>query len=345
MRLRVERRRRGVLPHWFDGGVLWATRGNRLVRSVDLGRSFEAVARLVTGPRRGIPRVRAVDRFLHVAPFVVVPTPHGVLAFSGAGASRWRPGAPAFAPLDSPVDFRPMRRGVCATAAGDVYVGEYRHNGGEVPTGPRDPVHIWRWDGATWSVAWRFPADTVRHVHAVIEHPEEAGRVLVCTGDTDAESVIWETRDGFETLRPWVQRGQASRTCDLVFQEGGVIWGIDSPLETSGICRLAAASSTPDRRRDTPGPIYYGGQNAAGHVFFGTSVEAGPAVTTDRVHLFASGDGGRTFHDVFSRRADASPQLSSILFPRGVAPGDAVVFSLRATWRWEGQLVVGRLGA
>lgn len=343
MHLEVARRCAGVLPHYFQDGVLWATRGNRLVRSRDLGTHFEEVARLVTCRRRWIPRVRAIDRFAHVSPFVVVPLADGAMSFSGRGVARWSQGSGDFAPVDGPVDFRPMRKGVCPARDGSVYVGEYRHNGGELRTAPREAVHVWRYDGSAWTVAWRFDVDTVRHVHAVVQHPEASDCFYVCTGDTDAESVIWVTRDGFETLTPWVQHGQVSRTCDLLFDESSVLWGVDSPLETSGICRLVGSETVPERLCDTPGPIYYGGQNEAGHLWFGTSVEAGPAVTTNRVHLYASTDGGGSFSDAWSRRGDASPQLSSLLFPRGVVPGDAVVLGLRATWRWEGHMVVGRL--
>lgn len=339
----VERRCAGVRPHYFEDGVLWATRGNRLVRSDDLGRSFTAVAQLVEGRKRFMARLRSVDRFTHVSPFVVVPTPDGAMAFSGSGTSLWRRGTDRFTPMDGPVDFRPLRRGVCPTPNGRVYVGEYRMNGGEHRTRPRDPVHIWCWDGAGWSVVWRFPEDTVRHVHAILPDSSGPDSFFVCTGDTDEESVIWRTSDGFATLTPWLSDGQTSRACDLVFTNDAVLWGIDSPLKTSGICRLNAGDTAPTRLRDVPGPVYYGGRNEAGHMWFGTSVEDGPSVTTNRVHLFASTDGGQAFHDAFSRRADSSPQLSVILFPRGVAPGDAVVFSLRATWRWEGQMVVGRL--
>ena len=343
--LTIERRCRGVLPHYFDQGVLWATRGNRLLRTDDLGLTFEPVARLGDGSVRVISRARSLDRFAHVSPFVVVPLADGALAFSGRTVSRWRRGTVSFVPLDSPIDFRPMRRGVCVTRDGGVYVGEYRDNGGEHPTTTRERVRIWHFDGASWTVAWVFPEGTVRHVHAIVADPSRAGSFFVCTGDTDAESVIWHTTDDFGSLTPWRSAGQQTRTCDLVFAHDAVLWGIDSPLETSGICRWTATNGVAERLCDTPGPVYYGGCNEAGHVWFGSSVEPGPAVTSDRVHLFASRDGARSFADVFSRRADRSPQLSCLLFPRGTAPGSAVVFSLRATWRWEGQMVVGRLGA
>jgi hypothetical protein len=345
MQMTIERRCRGVLPHYFEDGVLWATRGNHLVCSHDLGGSFVEVARLVDGAGRAFSRVRAIDRFAHITPFALVPFGDGAVAFAGRGLSRWHRGADRFQPLEGPIDFRPMRRGVCAATDGALYVGEYRDNGGEHRTSPRAAVHIWRFDGSHWTTAWRFPEDTVRHVHAVIEHPVRSGTFFVCTGDTDAESVIWITTDGFTTLTPWRTGGQQTRTCDLVFLDGSLVWGIDSPLETSGICRVDGLEGSVQRLCDTPGPIYYGARNEAGHLWFGTSVEPGPSVVTDRVHLYASTDGGRSFADVFSRRADRTPQLSSILFPRGTAPGSAVVFSLRATWRWEGQMVVGRLSA
>lgn len=343
MRLEVERRCRGVRPHYFEGRWLYATRGNRWVRTADLGRTFEPLARVHTDTRRLVARVRAVDRLLHASPFCVVPTPSGAMAFSGQGARLWRRGAAHFTALDGPVDFRPMRAGVGLAPDGSVLVGEYRDNGGEVPQRPRDPVHVWRWRDGVWSVAWRFRSGQVRHVHAVVAHPDLPDTFFVCTGDADAESVVWVTDDDFATLRPWLSAGQVSRTCSLELVGGRVVWGIDSPLETSGVCSAAFPDTAVVRHTDTEGPIYYSGRNAAGHVWFGVSVEPGPAVHTDRVQVVASVDGAQTFERVFSRRADPTPQLSCILSPRGISPENTVVFFLRATMRWDGQLVVARL--
>jgi len=342
MRLKVERLCKGVLPHVFVDGSLLATRGNELLRSTDLGASWCTVAQVYDrGDKRAVSsRLRPIDRFLHHSPFLVVPHDSGLLAFCRDGLRHLMVGASHFVPLASPIDFRPMRRGVCATSSGAVLVGEYRHNGGEARVQPRDPVHIHRWDGQDWDVAWTFPEDTVRHVHAIVEHPRRPGEVYVCTGDTDAESVIWRTTDGFETLTPWISEGQVSRACDLQFVDNDVLWGIDSPLKPSAICRFDGEVA---RLTETPGPVYFGGHNAAGEIWFGTSVEAGPSVKTDRVHVFASVDGGRTFHDCFQRTADKLPQLSVVHIPSGTVPDDHVVVYLRATWRWEGCMVVGRL--
>ena len=342
MRLKVERRCRHVLPHTFVDGALIATRGNHLIRSTDLGASWETVARIYdrTDARAVSSRLRPIDRFVHHSPFLVVPHPDGMLAFTGGGLRHLPAGASHFVALDSPVDYRPMRRGVCVTASGVVLVGDYRHNGGEERLVPRETVHIHRWDGAAWTTAWTFPEDTVRHVHAIVEHPARPGELYVCTGDTDAESVIWRTTDDFQTLTPWVTAGQVSRACDLHFVEDDLLWGVDSPLKPSAICRFDGELH---RLQETPGPVYFGGRNEAGAMWFGTSVEAGPSVTTDQIHLFASTDGARSFHDCFSRTADKLPQLSVVHVPTGVVPGDRVVIYLRATWRWEGCMVVGRL--
>jgi len=340
MRLKVDRLCKGVLPHVFVDGALLATRGNALVRSSDLGESWSTLARVYSDRRAVSAGIRSIDRFVHHSPSVVLPHDSGLLAFCRDGVRHLLTGASSFVALDSPIDFRPMRRGVCSASSGMVYVGEYRHNGGEERVAPRDPVHIHRWDGNRWDIAWTFPEDTVRHVHAIVEHPLRRGEVYVCTGDTDSESVIWRTTNAFATLTPWISEGQASRACDLQFVGDDLLWGIDSPLMPSAICRH---DGTLRRLEETPGPVYFGGRNEAGELWFGTSVEAGPSVKTDQLHVFASMDGGESFHDCFQRTADKLPQLSVVHIPSGVVPGDYVVVYLRATWRWEGCMVVGRL--
>lgn len=343
MKLEVIRRCSGVFPHAFSGPVLWASRGNAVCTSTDLGVTWRRRASVHSGAAAWVAGVRAVDRFVHVSPFVLVPlVDGGALAWSRGGLRRLWPGEHTFRPLDSPITFRPMRRGICTLSNGDVLVGEYRDNGGEVPRQPRKPVTIWRLRDGLWSEAWVFPAGSVRHVHALVPDPRVTGRVYVLTGDTDSEAAIWRTDDNFGSLAPYYAKGQHSRACDLLFSGDDLVWGIDSPLQTSGVLRAGVDRTQAAWLCTTQGPVYYGGQNEAGHMWFGTSVETGPSVTTRKVQVVASRDGW-AFSEAFSRSADRLPQLSQVHIPAGTAPGDAVVFSLRATWRWENSMVVGRL--
>lgn len=334
---------RGTLAHAVVDGALWLTRGDTLFTSRDLGATLQPVARVWGGLRGALAGLRPLDRFAHRGPDLVLPTPGGgAVAFAAHAMLHRAPGAPRFAEVPGPVDFRPMRRGACVAADGRVYVGEYRDNGGEVPARPRDAVHIWAWDGRDWAVAWRFPAGAVRHVHAIVADRAAPGRFWVCTGDTDDESRIWQTDDAFGHLEPRVAAGQASRACDLGGGAGGLWWGVDSPLLPSAVVEEGPAGGAPLRRAELPAPAYFLAENDAGHRILTTSVERGPSVRTRRVGVWAAPPGG-AWGRVLARTADPTPQVSLAHLPAGRLPGDSLVVSFRATLRSEGATVIGRL--
>ncbi|MEL6343548.1 MAG: hypothetical protein AAFV53_10465 [Myxococcota bacterium] len=348
MKLSIVRKCHGYRPHFFDEDGLWATRGDGLYCSPDLGRSWRHHASIQGGRSALIARFRVADRLLHASARQVVRLGDGgMVAFTGTRQHHLPPGARRFSPMPAgPVDYRPVRRGVNVDADGRLQVGDYRDNFGEDPgENVREPVHIRRcMDPArgVWETLYTFGPGTVRHVHAVIDDPFVPGRSWVCTGDTDEESVISYSDDGLQTLTPFAAEGQRSRAVDLLFTPTHLIWGVDSPLQQSGVVRKPRDGGATEWLQDTPCPVYYGAQNEAGHLFMTTCVEPGPAVTSDRVEVYASTDGVR-FESVLSRRADPSPQYAQIFVPHGIAPGDHMVVYFRATVRWENTMVVGRL--
>ena len=119
-------------------------------------------------------------------------------------------------------------------------------------------------------------------------------------------------------------------------------WGIDSPIEQSGIVRKARTGGDLEWLHETPCPVYYAATNQEGHFLFSTCVEPGPSVTSSRTEIYAALD-TCSYQPVFSMRADFFPQYSVIHFPRGTAPENTVVFYGRATLRDENTMFVGRL--
>jgi hypothetical protein len=86
-------------------------------------------------------------------------------------------------------------RNFCEGTAG-WYIGEYNVNDARVAGGANDAVTLWKStdDGVTWTAnqVWNTDgAHQVRHIHALKPVP---GGVLICTGDTDAESalILWD---------------------------------------------------------------------------------------------------------------------------------------------------------
>ena len=92
-----------------------------------------------------------------------------------------------------------------------------------------EEVGIYACDGTKTQKVFAFPAGQVRHVHGVCPDRDN-GRVLICTGDSDAESGIWEARDGFRSVRPLLVGRQQYRTCAAYPVEDGILYATDTPL-------------------------------------------------------------------------------------------------------------------
>jgi hypothetical protein len=348
MKLDIRRTCRGFFPHYFDGEWLIASRRNGLYRSRDLGQSWERIGRIYNGWRRLLTYIRLVDRITDATLSNAARCREGdIIAIAGKN-QRWLPkGSFDFLSVNnSPIDHKPFRRDLLRGPDGALYIAEYIFNFGEHRgVNQREPVTIYRCGDlqeGRWSPVYRFPKGTVRHVHALVNDTVIDGRTWVCTGDSDSESQIYYSDDGFESLHLFAADGQRTRTCDMLFTPEYVYWGVDSPIKQSGIIRKKRDGGEIEWLRDVPCPVYFASTNQQQQLFFTTCVEPGPSVKSSRTEIYASHD-GESFSSVFSLRADFMPQYSVIHFPKGTPPDNHLIFYSRATLRSENTLFVGRL--
>lgn len=233
---------------------------------------------------------------------------------------------------------RPMNRGICTSAEGWTYVADYLPN-----LRLQDPVRIFRSrDLRSFEIAWEFPPGDIRHIHALIPDSEEPNRIWILTGDHERQARILYSEDDFETVRVFRSDGQRTRAVDMIVQGGSLIWGMDSPEEKSYL--LSAGKKDPDGvkvLREIPGPAYYMARNQAGAAYLGTTAEAGAGVTDFFAHILGSLPDGN-WEEIHKRRKDLFPQHGIFYFPRGMLPGNYVIFSQRGLRPGEGQLTVAR---
>ena len=179
-----------------------------------------------------------------------------------------------------------LHQAVCVTNSGGIFWGEYGRNNERASV----PVYRSGDGGRSWEVVFEFPPGKARHVHGCFWDPYEQ-KVWVCTGDFKGENWILRSSEGFEQV-DWLGDGsQAWRTCHLLFTAETVYWGMDSPLETSCICRLDRKTGRMDKIHPLPGPVWYSKALADGWFLMATSVEKGLGVKDNHAHILASADG------------------------------------------------------
>lgn len=330
--------KRAQAHYWGTRGLVYSVHDEIFILRDLADPRPESLGSIPWRPLAFLGRPRLLDRALKTSILQVHDLGQGAL-LAGNAQAWWMitPHAPAELLSGFPKT-RPMNRGLCTSGQGLTYIADYFDN--------RDrqrAVRIHRMDRAGhFEVAWEFPPREVRHVHALIPDPEDEGRIWVLTGDGDQESRILFTDDQFRSLRVFRQDGQRTRAVDLIIREGMLFWGMDSPETTSFI--LATSKSGPGEIRtlqELPGPAYYATRNEAGGIYWGTTAEPGPSVRDRAGHVFGSLRDGN-WSEVWRRWKDPFPQHGIFYLPRGVLPGNFLVFSQRALFPHEGRMTVAR---
>jgi len=151
----------------------------------------------------------------------------------------------------------PLKNGLCYDEATDaLYFGEYiceRPNSIRIFRGTND--------GRNWEVCYTFPEAVIRHVHSVIAD-QFRQRIWVCTGDSDQESGLYYTDDGFVSLNLLSGGDQSWRMVSLIPTEDHIYWGSDAggdapPGTTNYIYRFDLNNNTRERLTEVGNPVYF----------------------------------------------------------------------------------------
>lgn len=327
---------------------MWASRGNAIYKTENLGERWIAVVHVHDNWRALVTHFRLVDRFLRYSVFsLVVDESDRILATVNDRQYYASPGQRYMVrTVASPINFKPIRRNICVTAKGDFLIGEYRHNFGEHRgQNIRNAAHVYcsRDGGRSFDILYTFPRGTIRHIHSILNDPYRPGRIWITTGDEDDESHIHYTDDYFRSLTEFKGGSQTYRVTDLFFSEDYIYWGMDSPRQDCYIYRCRRDGSDESRLAETPLPVYFGSTNEARQIFFSDSVEGGPSAKGRETSLYYSVD-GNTFRKAIGFRADFTPQFSQIHFPQGVLPENYVVFYPRCTYLGDNMMYLAKVG-
>ena len=103
--------------------------------------------------------------------------------------------------------------------------------------------------GATWSVAYTFPAKAIRHVHNIVHDPWQ-NCLWILTGDYEHECRILRASYDLRTIEPVLAGNQQTRAVALIPTPDALYFSSDTPLEKNFIYRLSRQRRTREGRHD-----------------------------------------------------------------------------------------------
>lgn len=184
--------------------------------------------------------------------------------------------------LDTFNGSRPLN--ICKASNSNLYFGEYFSNA------DRGEVKIFiSNDGENWGVAYTFEPGTIRHVHGIYEDSFRNG-LWVLTGDSDDESALWFTNDGFKTLTPLGRGSQKARAVGIIPTEKGIIVPMDSPHQVNYIQLFEPETEKFTDLAQIGGSAFHAQKYGDIHLVT-TVTEPSPVNITNAAYLYGSLDG------------------------------------------------------
>lgn len=289
------------------GYILLATEPEHSFSWREVGRFHPASWRLLTSQSRLASRLfRDGFHALAVHPYgnLIAAVP-GAIVTLNTGEKKFR--------VTHPITrgTRPLH--ITAVPDGRVFWGEYFDNP------KRDAVHIYASDdgGATWAVAYTFPAGSIRHVHNIV-YDRWANCLWVFTGDYGHECRITRAALDFSAVHEVVAGNQQARAVAAIVSEDGLYFSSDTPLEQNYISHLDRSG---ELRKLAPisSSSIYSCRNRAG-IFFSTMVEPSEVNESNDVRLYSS-ESGTEWSVLASWRKDRWPmkffQYGNAFLPDG----------------------------
>jgi hypothetical protein len=301
----------------WDGDVLYASRGYELLRAriqnPSDGIAWQTVAKHRPSWQHRLSATHRLAARLSREGFhalAVLPSGGIVAAVSGAILTL-RPHENKFRATHVIArGKRPLH--VTAVPSGAIFWGEYFDNAA------RDEVHIYGSSdaGATWSVAYTFPRNAIRHVHNIVHDPW-ADCLWVLTGDYGDECRILHAACDFSHVEAVLQGNQQTRSAALVPMSDGLYFSSDTPLEANFIYRLDRSGKLDRLAAISSSSIY--GCRVGDRVFFSSMIEPSEVNRDREVRIY--GGSGRTWQPLLAWKKDRWPmglfQYGNAFLPDG----------------------------
>ncbi len=238
---------------------------------------------------------------------------------------------------------RGIFKGFTRLKNGTLFIGEYFNNGGPISNRDRTNVRVYasKDNGATWHVAHEFPPRQIRHVHSIQQDPY-TGKVWICTGDFNEESMIAWTTDDFKTLNEIGKGSQIWRTCQLAFSQDSLFWGTDtSDRDAAGIYAWDKETHKLSKLSYLPGFIFSATELAGGTIVLGMNRQGTrPFEENDKTWLYVISKNNtvtaipcgthanrKRFADLRFQRSQGTPSLYLTCLNQKEYNGDLFMFA------------------
>jgi hypothetical protein len=273
----------------WSADQLYASRGYELL-SANLGNIYPAISwNRIAGFRPPWRRRLSVTNRLTARLFrdgfhalAVLPN-NGLIAAVAGAIVTLRPGENEFHVTHAITrGTRPLH--ITAVSSGTVYWGEYFDN----PS--RAEVHVYASTdgGATWHVAYTFPAGAIRHIHNIVYDRWE-NCLWILTGDYGNECRILRASSDFSRVDVVLQGNQQARAVALIPMPDGLYFSSDTPLESNYIYRFDRKGTLMRLASISSSSIY--GCRVGNRVFFSTMAEPSEVNSDQHVRIYGSNAG------------------------------------------------------
>jgi hypothetical protein len=164
-----------------------------------------------------------------------------------------------------------------------IYFGEYKSN----PN--RSPMRLLELDPESMLIKTIHTFEGIRHIHGVF-FDNYTSTFWITTGDSNAESIIWQTDKSFKSFDRIVYGSQLYRAIKLLFTDNFIYYGTDTPLKENYICRINRESNEVEKLQKVDSSVFWGCK-VNNHLFFSTTIEPSKINTTKYSVIWGSNDG------------------------------------------------------
>lgn len=195
-------------------------------------------------------------------------------------------------------------------------------------------------NGRTWQTAHEFQPGQIRHIHAIQQDPY-TGKVWICTGDLDSESIIAWSSDGAKTFNSIGQESQIWRAFQLVFTKDALYWGTDtgSSKVSRGIYRWDRTTEKLTQIVDVSNEMFYATRLANGTIVMSTTCTGAKSEKDNKTRLKIVTDGKNVTSLVCGTR-DSSKKYAKLRFQRDQGASSLYITSMNHKESNDADLII-----